>query len=61
MRHEEDLHLAALRADEAAESARRAGDRIEAAYFAGVAAALRACCQPTQDYPRPRSAPDDNE
>lgn len=48
MRHE-DLYLAALRADEVAESARRADNRIEAAYFAGVAAALRACWRPTGD------------
>jgi len=60
MRHE-DLYLAALRADEAAESARRADNRIEAAYFAGVAAALRACWQPTRDVPGRPSGPDRRE
>ena len=56
--HNDDLHLAALRAEEAAETARRADNRIEAAYFAGVAAALRACCRPTRDDSRRQSGSD---
>lgn len=60
MRHG-DLYLAALRADEAAEFARRADNRIEAAYFAGVAAALRALSQPKGDDPGRPSGPDGRE
>lgn len=56
----EDLHLAALRAEEAAESARRADNTTEAAYFAGVAAALRACSRMTRDAAVSRSDRDDD-